>query len=74
MANAQSENQFTLSEPVSRSISDMLHCYNYIQPIRCQVFVGDNIVNVDFVKKTTVKVNQNGSTFAMAPIAHTDAG
>ena len=35
---------------------------------------GDNIVNVDFVKKTTVTVNRNGSTFAMAPITHSDAG
>ena len=37
-------------------------------------FSGDKIVNVNFVKKTTVKVNNNGSTFAMAPIAHSDAG
>ena len=36
--------------------------------------LGDNIVNLDFVKKTTVKVNRNGSTFSMAPIAHSDAG
>lgn len=35
---------------------------------------GDKIVNVDFVKKTTVTVNRNGSTFAMAPITHSDAG
>ena len=35
---------------------------------------GDNIVNVKFVKKTTVTVNRNGSTFSMAPITHSDAG
>ena len=29
---------------------------------------------MDFVKKATVQVNKNGSTIAMAPIAHSDAG
>ena len=58
----------TNQRPVSRSSSDLL------KPIRCRIILGDNIVSVDFVKKTTVKVNRNGSAIALAPIAHSDAG
>ena len=35
---------------------------------------GDNIVNVRFVKKTTVKVDENGSILTLAPVEHADAG
>ena len=35
---------------------------------------GVNIVNINFVRKTTVQVDGEGSVLTLAPVTHRDAG
>ena len=35
---------------------------------------GDNILNINFVRKTTVQLDDSGSVLTLSPVTHQDAG
>ena len=35
---------------------------------------GDNILNINFVRKTTVQLSDEGSVLTLSPVTHQDAG